>query len=183
MQSWERWRRIDVCDVRIILVEEIFAIPASRGLCFLCVIVARLKNERIFSASVAWNQIQAANRDQRKYAQKRNKHPLVFRGVKPKWLSAKPCSVLCQKEFFNNECRFFKSLCVKPTIYGSTTTYHREWVDLTQYNFSNDPLNAFRWYRSRTVLPKLCSSGYAVKSSPNSAEVRSNQMLQERGIR
>ena len=75
------------------------------------------------------------------------------------------------KELFNNECRFFKSLCVKPTIYGSTTTYHREWVDLTQYNFSNDPLNAFRWYRSRTVLPKLCSSGYAVKSSPNSAVV------------
>ena len=98
-QSWERWRWIIVCDVRNILVEKIFAIPASRGLCFLCVIVARLKNERIFSASVAWNQIQAANRDQRKYAQKRNKHPLVFRGVKPKWLSAKPCSFLCQKNF------------------------------------------------------------------------------------
>ena len=97
-QSWERWRLIE-WDIRNILVEKIFAIPASRGLCFLCVIVARLKNERIFSASVAWNQIQAANRDQRKYAQKRNKHPLVFRGVKPKWLSAKPCSFLCQKNF------------------------------------------------------------------------------------
>ena len=86
-QSWERWRWIIVCDVRNILVEKIFAIPASRGLCFLCVIVARLKNERIFSASVAWNQIQAANRDQRKYAQKRNKHAAHIQIKKPKWLS------------------------------------------------------------------------------------------------
>ena len=94
----ERWRLIE-CDIRNILDENIFAIPASRGLCFLGVHYARLKNERIFSASVAWNQIQAANRDQRKYAQKRNKHPLVFRGVKPIWLSAKPCSFLCQQNF------------------------------------------------------------------------------------
>ena len=121
-QSWERWRWIVVHDVRIILVDNIFAIPASRGLCFLCVIVARLKNQWIFSASVAWNQIQAANRDQRKYPQKRNKHPFVFRGVKPKWLSAKPCSFFVSKELFNNECKFFKSLCVKPTICHSTTT-------------------------------------------------------------
>ena len=78
----------------------------------------------------------------------------------PKVWSTLPVSV-SSPELFNNECRFFKGLCVKPTIYGSTTTYHREWVDLTQYNFSNDPLNAFRWYRSRTVLPKptlLCRS-------------------------
>ena len=33
------------CDIRNILDENIFAIPASRGLCFLGVIVARLKNE------------------------------------------------------------------------------------------------------------------------------------------
>ena len=43
-QSWERWRLIE-CDIRNILDENIFAIPASRGLCFLGVIVARLKNE------------------------------------------------------------------------------------------------------------------------------------------
>ena len=98
-QSWERWRWIIVCDVRNILVEKIFAIPASRGLCFLDVVVARLKNEWIFSASVAWNQIQAADRDQRKYAQKRNKHSLVFRCVKLKWLSTKPSGLVCQKNF------------------------------------------------------------------------------------
>ena len=144
-QSWERWRWIIVCDVRNILVEKIFAIPASRGLCFLCVIVARLKNERIFSASVAWNQVQAANRDQRKYAQKRNKHPLVFRGVKPKWLSAKPCSFLCQKNFStltvdsSNSSEIQSWLCHVSNLLSIIVLLHV--IDTGRYS-------------SRTVLPK-----------------------------
>ena len=77
-QSWERWRWIIVCDVRNILVEKIFAIPASRGLCFLDVIVARLKNERIFSASVAWNKSRES-RSKKNTHRRETSMPLIFR--------------------------------------------------------------------------------------------------------
>ena len=157
-QSRERWGSEIDWDVRIVLVEKIFAIPASRGLCFLGVIVARLKNERIFSASVAWNQIQAANRDQRKYAQKRNKHAAHIQIKKPKWLSQFVVTGWLCLEFLKFEALY--RLVFRLQNF-STTLVLVALVSTLAFRWLSSPLSAFRWYSSRTVLPKptvLCGS-------------------------
>ena len=114
----ERWRLIE-CDIRNILDKKIFAIPANRGLCFLWQIVWLLPDSRM---NESFPQASHEIKFKPRIAIKENTHrrETSIRSCSGVWsLNGYPLShaAFC----VNDECRFFKSLCVKPTICHSTT--------------------------------------------------------------